>query len=115
FRTLPTMSNFTFEYTYDMGGHSRFSWSPIPEPSSINVYRCTPYCGHVTESCLHQIGGSYNGPTEFIDTSVEITDYPYAPCDGDNEREAVYRMTAQNSTGESAYSMMKRTCIEWPF
>lgn len=55
----------------------------------------------------------FDSPTSFTDTGEIIKKtYHYGPCDGSSEAPAFYRVTAQNTTGESGYLNTIKVCVE---
>lgn len=111
FKTLPVPQNFIFANPYSYGESPRFTWSDVLEAEQYNVYRCITENSYYDPSCFQQAyGGAIlrNGAGwEWTDPQVTIDAY-HAPCD---ER-AIYRVTAQNITGEAIALSEPQVCID---
>lgn len=110
FKTLPAPQNFTIDNPNSYGSYLQLSWVDEPEADQYNVYRCITETGYYSTSCFQKVYGplqSNGAGWEWTDPGVTIDQYG-APYD----KKAIYRVTAQNITGEAAALSEPQVCID---
>jgi hypothetical protein len=115
FRTLPAPNLFELTNSSERGEHPHFTWQAVPGADVYNLYRCLrdPDNDILYPSCFVKHGRVSGTVTQFVDYYATITWTSRGSCPGYNseERQAIYRVSAQNRTGESGWVLDEYVCV----